>query len=268
VASNVEPNAASLRQSMDRRRFFALSALALGAVPLGCGANETLPDAQKALDPERLIARPQQNTTPFAPGRQALGLGDERDGFLYIPAGYQHGQPTPLLTLFHGATQRAELFAGTTQLADRHNVILLVPDARSVTWDRIRGGFGRDVEFTNTALERIFQHCSVDPRRIGLGGFSDGATYALSLGLTNGDLVTHIVAFSPGFVAAGKRRGRPRIYVTHGERDQILPIDRTSRQLVPVLKNEGYHVVYKEFDGRHEVPERLRNDAFEWFKRG
>ncbi len=31
-------------------------------------------------------------------------------------------------------------------------------------------------------------------------GFSDGASYALSLGVPNGDLFTHIVAFSPGFM--------------------------------------------------------------------
>ena len=31
-------------------------------------------------------------------------------------------------------------------------------------------------------------------------GFSDGASYALSLGAANGDLFTHIAAFSPGFM--------------------------------------------------------------------
>lgn len=33
-------------------------------------------------------------------------------------------------------------------------------------------------------------------------GFSDGASYALSLGLPNGNLFSHIVAFSPGFMRA------------------------------------------------------------------
>jgi poly(3-hydroxybutyrate) depolymerase len=42
--------------------------------------------------------------------------------------------------------------------------------------------------------------CTVDPQRICVSGFSDGASYALSLGLANGDLFTHVAAFSPGFM--------------------------------------------------------------------
>jgi len=51
---------------------------------------------------------------------------------------------------------------------------------------------------------------------VAIQGFSDGASYALSLGLTNGDLFTHVIAFSPGFAAPAEQRGRPRIYVSHG----------------------------------------------------
>jgi phospholipase/carboxylesterase len=35
---------------------------------------------------------------------------------------------------------------------------------------------------------------------VALGGFSDGASYALSLDLTNGDLFASLIAFSPGFI--------------------------------------------------------------------
>jgi phospholipase/carboxylesterase len=89
---------------------------------------------------------------------------------------------------------------------------------------------------------------------VALGGFSDGASYALSLGLTNGDLFTHLIAFSPGFMAPGGEVGRPRCYVAHGTRDAVLPIDRCSRRLVPVLERAGYAVRYHEFDGPHTVP--------------
>ena len=40
----------------------------------------------------------------------------------------------------------------------------------------------------------------VDRQRVCASGFSDGASYALSLGAANGDLFTHIAAFSPGFM--------------------------------------------------------------------
>jgi predicted esterase len=34
---------------------------------------------------------------------------------------------------------------------------------------------------------------------LAVSGFSDGASYALSIGPANGDLFTHVMAFSPGF---------------------------------------------------------------------
>src|SRR3712207_7974813 len=51
-------------------------------------------------------------------------------------------------------------------------------------------------------------------------GFSDGASYALSLGIPNGDLFTHLVAFSPGFAAPDGQRGHPRVFVGHGVDDR------------------------------------------------
>jgi phospholipase/carboxylesterase len=98
-----------------------------------------------------------------------------------------------------------------------------------------------------------------------MGGFSDGASYALSLGLTNGDLFSHIIAFSPGFMVPAAERGKPKIFVGHGTADQILNIDRTSRVLVPKLKESKYDVQYIEFDGPHTINPDEAHTAFKWF---
>lgn len=235
----------------------------LGALLLARCANGTPPDG--TADPARLVLRNPASIEPIAAGRHPLGLGNERDGFLYVPGSCGKGQPIPLLVLLHGAGQRAEEFAAATEAAERLGVMLVVPDSRGGTWDRIRGNFGPDVDFIEAALQRASRHCAVDPKRIGMGGFSDGATYGLSLGLSNGDLITHVLAFSPGFTAPSQRRGRPRVYVTHGTDDRILPIGSTSRRIVPSLRADGYEVTYQEFDGGHQVPRALANAAFEWF---
>ena len=65
---------------------------------------------------------------------------------------------------------------------------VLAPDSRGTTWDAIREGFGDDVTFIDRALEHVFARVSIDPARVTVGGFSDGASYALSLGLANGDV--------------------------------------------------------------------------------
>ncbi len=107
---------------------------------------------------------------------------------------------------------------------------------------------------------------NVDPKRLALGGFSDGATYALSLGLVNGDLFPRIVAFSPGFIFSGEAHGKPRVFISHGIADEILPIDRCSRVIVPGLKKSGYDVTFREFDGGHEVPRAIAEQGFSFVR--
>lgn len=90
--------------------------------------------------------------------------------------------------------------------------IVLFPDSRGRSWDMITGRrFGPDVEFLDAALAAVFSTCVVDTSRLCLAGFSDGATYALSLGLANGDLFTHLAAFSPGYVDPPTQVGTVRV---------------------------------------------------------
>ncbi|MFQ6096629.1 MAG: alpha/beta hydrolase [Armatimonadota bacterium] len=145
-------------------------------------------------------------------------------------------------------------------------MVLLIPESRGSSWDLLRGGFGPDVAFLDRALEYTFARCWINPDSVALGGFSDGASYALSLGLSNGDLFTHLVAYSPGFVdSRGPIVGKPRIYVSHGTQDSVLPVRFSRDHVVPMLINEGYDVTYVEFDGGHEVPSAITDSALDWF---
>lgn len=47
-------------------------------------------------------------------------------------------------------------------------------------------------------LAKVFQEYTVDPTHLAIAGFSDGASYSISLGVCNGFLFTHIIGFSPG----------------------------------------------------------------------
>jgi predicted esterase len=114
------------------------------------------------------------------------------------------------------------------------------------------------------ALAETFSRYAVDPQRLAVGGFSDGASYALSLGLTNGDLFTHVIAFSPGFMRPAERRGNPRLFISHGTQDRVLPIGVCSRRLVPQLQRTGYDLLYREFDGPHTVPPEIAREAARW----
>jgi phospholipase/carboxylesterase len=214
----------------------------------------------------RLAARPRRAQAAAPSGLRQLKLGGGRDGLVYAPAGVGERRPAPLMLLLHGAGGNAR---NTVNLlrghADKFGMILLVPDSRGVTWDVIEGGYGPDVAYIDRALEKIFDSYNVDPSRVAVGGFSDGASYALSLGATNGDLFTHVVAFSPGFMAPASRHGSPALFISHGTQDRVLPIDSCSRRIVPRVKGEGYKVLYREFEGPHAVPPEIAAEAVAWF---
>ena len=214
---------------------------------------------------DHLSARPRDDAALSLPtGATPLGLAGGRDGLLFVPE-VAAARPVPLVVLLHGAGSSARAVMGILgDLPASQDLALLAPDSRGATWDVIRGGFGPDVAFLDRALERVFAGCSVDPSRVALCGFSDGASYALSLGVGNGDLFTHLIAFSPGFAAPASKVGSPRIFVTHGVSDAVLPIDRCSRRLVPALRGGGYDVTYEEFDGGHVVPPELAQRAVGW----
>ena len=210
-------------------------------------------------------ARPTAPAGEPAPGLHSLPLADGGEALLYLPAGYRAELPAPLAVTLHGAGgNAANGLRPLRALADEAGLVLLSPASVGRTWDVIVDGYGRDVARLDEALAATFVRVAIDPARLAVSGFSDGASYALSLGITNGDLFTHVIAFSPGFMAPAAQRGAPRVFVSHGAGDAVLPIDRCSRRVVPRLRGAGYDVDYREFDGGHVVPAELARAAVEW----
>lgn len=244
-----------------RRRFGvvaggALTSFALGGACLGSEVPQR--------DAARITARPRNAVKTTGAGTRSLRLDAPRDAVLRLPPSGFTG-PLPLLVLLHGAGSSGEgILRRFSTLADQAGVAVLAPDSRGATWDAVEGRFGPDIEFLDRALERTFESAAADPSRVAVGGFSDGASYALSVGLMNGDLFRRILAFSPGFFRGGRVHGKPRIFVSHGTGDPILPIDRCSRLIVPALQKGGYEVIYKEFDGGHTVPAEVAREGLRW----
>ena len=230
---------------MDRRRFLTLgAAAALGAVQ---------PRAAVSAEPD-------------APGQHPLGLGDaDRDGLYYVPRGYKAETPAPRWVVLHGAGGTAQSAAYTFALADEFGVVIVAPDSRDErTWDGVLRNWGPDVDFIGAAVGRVARICALDRDRMSVAGFSDGASYALSFGISFGDSFGHIVAMSAGVMQPMAARGKPKIFISHGVSDAVMPIDETSRKFVPRLKALGYDVTYREYEGRHTVSAPIVREAFEW----
>jgi phospholipase/carboxylesterase len=214
-----------------------------------------------------LTARPSGNAAGMpAASVRPLGAGRDRDGLLRIPRVIATDRPVPLLVMLHGANGSApRAMSIVADAAEAHGVVVLAPDSRGATWDVIHKDYGEDVAFLDRALGEVFRTCRIDPARIALAGFSDGASYALSLGLINGALFRDIIAFSPGFALPAQGENAPSIFISHGREDPVLPIERCGRRIAVRLRALGYAVDYREFVGGHVVPTEMIEAAFRRF---
>lgn len=218
-----------------------------------------------SAEPGRLAARPQPSERACSAGEERLAVSSGRDAYLYVPA--SAGAAPPFLLFLHGAGGSAGVTLGHVRpFADRYGMIMLVPASAGETWDAIRGEPGVDVARVDEALRAAFARCSVDRRRLAVGGFSDGASYALTLGVANGDLFSHVVAFSPcGVSRSIRRQGAPAVFISHGRQDPVLPIAKCGGPLASGLRKAGFAVRFDEFEGKHEIPENIALGAFSWF---
>lgn len=250
---------------MNRRRFLATAAAGTGLPAAFALSTVSNAGTRSAASDGRLTARPKPGTLRLAAGVHPIDVPGGGEAQLLVPAKAAHGAPAALALMLHGAggSVRGPLrFAGPA--AEETGTILLVPKSARQTWDLLQGGFGPDVALVDACLAFAFGACNVDPRRLAIAGFSDGASYALSLGLLNGDLFSHVIAFSPGFVGSAEPFGNPPVFISHGTADEILPIEQTSRRIVPSLKRRGYRVTYREFAGPHTVPPEIALESLAW----
>ncbi len=237
---------------MNRRRFLALGATVTCGVLHGSRGLAAASRTQDFVE------------VPY--GESALELSDTfRDGLLYVPKAYHPRTPMPLVMMLHGYSGGATSVRFAFTLAEEFGVIVIAPESRDVTWGQSIPGFDADVRFLGAAYREVSAFLNVDRSHVALGGVSDGANYALAMGLAYGDTFNHLMIFAAGMFIPLRRQGKPRIFLAHGIRDVQMPIDRTARLFVPRLKAEEYDITYREYDGGHGAPREIQREAFEWF---
>lgn len=229
--------------------------------------------AMAAVSPV-LAARPPGSAAGLPSGKTALS----NDAVAYVPASVAAG-PVPLVVLLHGAGGRSERFLDRfVAEADRGGFMLLALQSKAATWDLVprndRGGgplamksgpvmrYGADVGRIDAVLAELYAKARVDARRSVLLGFSDGASYALSLGLANPQLFAAIIALSPGFVTIpAKVAPSQRIYIAHGRRDQVLPFQVAQKDIAGLLLANGLKPQFRPFEGDHRIDDEALTEG-------
>ena len=151
--------------------------------------------------------------------------------------------------MLHGAGRQDELLMKAYRdEAERRQALFLVPRSlpHDVGPDRA-GCAGRqprergqrapsdrpDLDFLEYAYDLIFRRYPIDPGRIGLIGYSDGASYALSVGLSNPQLFRAVMGWAAGFVAiendaAAPGTPRPAVLLEYGTHDELFPFEQVA----------------------------------------
>lgn len=216
----------------------------------------------------RLAFRPGAAPTeaPLAAGRHALQFDEGREAVLIVPEGLDSSRPVPLLVMFHGAGGEANrVLPFLVPWLRARRFLLLAPQSTFPTWDIVVGGHGPDLSHLDQALAWVASRFPVDPRRLGFAGFSDGGSYALSVGLTNGDVASHVIGMSAGFMNSFSQEGAPRVFLAHGRADSQLPFESSAQPHALRLLQAGHDLTLLPFDGDHVIVPAVVERAVEFF---
>ena len=197
-----------------------------------------------------------------------------RGGFsVYVPETYDAGTPLPLVVALHGGHGHGRDFLWSWLREARARAIVIAPTSRALTWS-IMGGPDVDAEPLRQMVDFVDGRYAVDRARVLLTGMSDGGTYALLCGLTDGMPYTHLApacgALHPFLIGNGglaRARGRP-IYLVHGALDWMFPVP-TARVSRDVLTTAGARLVYREIpDLSHTYPREENTRILDWLDAG
>ena len=242
--------------------------------------------------PGSAAAAPEDAGPPTGRVRVARG---PQEGVLLTPTVVDPERRYPLFVVFHGAGRGEERLAGAYAAEpERRQALFYVPRSLDFTWDLIAQGAGRaapgtapgtggaagagepvsdrpDLDFLEYALDLVWRHYPIDASRQALVGYSDGASYALSVGLANPQLVRAVLGWAAGFLAldlAALPTGwpRPALLLEYGTHDEVFPFAQVALPMRERLERLGYRVEFRvDEGGRHWPSGDFQPEALDWF---
>lgn len=181
------------------------------------------------------------------PGRREVSfrLDDHIRKFVFVtPKGFKPGDPLPIVFFFHGAGGTAEQAAriyGWTQKADAEHFFAVFPEGLGVRPDAPAGFLLNphvwrdertdlpvnnvdDVHFFEELLGKLEAVLPIDPRRIYVTGFSNGAGMSFTLGAHFSDRIAAIAPVSSQTFIQIDSLARPLpVYYLVGTADPLVP---------------------------------------------
>ena len=222
----------------------------------------TLQVVHKAVEPRDEVA-----PTGFV----QIEHGEAR-GVLLTPEEIDPERPYPLFTVFHGAGRQDEMLVKACRREpEARQAFFFIPRSVAPTWDLIAGGEGEDFAFLEHAWDLIYRRYPIDPERQSVIGYSDGASYALSLALSSPGFFDAALCWAAGFVvmdrrAVGEKSRRTRMYLEYGTHDELFGFKEVALPMRERLEAAGYAVEFSvDEGGRHWPSGDFQSQALDWY---
>ena len=214
---------------------------------------------------------PAPDAAPPETGLVTLSRGGCK-AYLMTPETLDPARAYPLITVLHGAGRQDELLVRAyADEPERRQAFFLVVRSFHPTWDLIAGGDGEDLAFLALAYEGIYGRYRIDAARQALVGYSDGATYALAVGLSNPRVFSAVMGWAAGYLAIDTANlapddPKPRVLLEYGTHDQLFPFEHVAIPLRDTLERLGYDVTFRVDEGGIHWPSPgFQPAALDWF---
>ena len=157
--------------------------------------------------------------------------GTKRSYYLRIPPG-SSTDPAQLVFLLHGASgygQRIARVSRFNEIADKHGIIVVYPDALDRHWNDTPNGTGTidDVLFIDTLVEECEKMFTIDSRRIYVAGVSNGGMMAFRLICELSDKFAAMASVAgymvEGFATKSDLKHPVPVILFHGTDDTYVP---------------------------------------------
>ena len=121
------------------------------------------------------------------------------------------------------------------------------------------------------SINKCIGDLDLDPKRVNILGFSQGASLSIYSGLINPDRFNSVVALSGFFPVErlddinNKGIEKLDLFIGHGKLDPVVPFHLGKNTRDGLIKL-GMEPSFHEYDSEHTIPNECLKDVMEWLK--
>jgi|JI10StandDraft_1071094.scaffolds.fasta_scaffold01129_5 predicted peptidase len=187
---------------------------------------------------------------------------------LYLPPDYNRERRWPLLVFLHGAGERGTDLVGPAV----HGPPRLLREGKALPFvvvsPQVSGWNIWTTEWLDALIDDVTAKYHVDPDRIYLAGLSMGGYGAWQYAMEHPEKLAALVPVSAGAVPSGAcALTHLPIWVFHGAKDDIVPLDRAKQLVDRIAGCKGTRVTFTIYPnaGHDAWTETFANPAlYEW----